>query len=219
MFSMKRFPVLLLTACALWFGTKAWADDSGLSEMEPDVAKEYGGRLIELFKKSTKTLPVQVDADPDKAVGLTNTETHDGVILVPLKGFEEREPTDAEKEKASVGFCYLFVSPSLNPLVDGKPVDSKKVRTVKIKDDDGNEHEATCLMCSVQRVEGGDDWQLCVYGAGKEPLVKSSFDESTDAPKKDLALTIKDAEANKATLVVNFFGKYCTTIPISLKRK
>ena len=46
-----------------------------------------------------------------------------------------------------------------------------------------------------------------------EPLVKSSFEEATDAPKADLALTIKDAKDNKATLVINLFGKYCVTHP------
>jgi hypothetical protein len=215
----QPFRVFIVAVCVLWLGAKAWGDESPLVEMESDVAKQYGGRLVELLKKEHKDLPVKLEADPDKAIGLSNEETHDGIILVPLKGFEEREPTDADKEKANgVGMCYLFLSPSLNPLVDGKPVDPKKMRTVTVKDEDGNEHKATCLVCSVKNIEG-DDWQLFVYGADKEPLVKSSFEETADAPKKDLALTIKDVKDDKATLAINMFGKYCVTIPISHKRK
>jgi hypothetical protein len=213
MVARKLVPIFLFAACVLWVGNKCRAEDSPLQEMDPDIAKEYGGKLTELLTKTQKDLPVAIDADPEKAVGLLNPDSQQGIILVPLKGFrEDREAKDSEKDRG-VGLCYIFVSSEFNPLADGKPATDKQLRKIKLKTEEA-EKEVTCLICSVKHVEG-DDWQLHVFSAGKEPLSKSSFEEATDAPKADLALTIKDVKDNKATLVINMFSKYCVTIPIS----
>jgi len=219
MLAKKLFPLFVFSVCVFWLGAKAWADDSPMTEMDPDVAKEYGGKIAEQFQKQNKDLPVKIVPDADKAVGLVNADTNEGILLVPLKGFREENegPKDAEKDHG-IGLCYIFMSPSYKPLADGKPADAKRLRIMKFKDSEGNEHDTLCLMCSVKHVEG-DDWQLQVFSGDNEPLSKSSFEEATDAPKADLALTIKDAKDNKATLVINLFGKYSVAIPISHKTK
>jgi len=218
MIAKKLFPVLIFSLSVFWLGSKLRAEDSPLTEMDPDIAKQYGGQIAEQFAKENKKLQVTIDADAEKAVGLFNPGSNEGIIMIPLKGFKEQNegPKDAEKD-TGVGLCYLFMSPTFNPLVDGKPVDQKKLRSVKFKDGDGNEKTATCLVCAVKHADG-DEWQLYVYGTDKEPLVKSTFEEASDAPKADLALTVKDVQKDKATLVINFFGKYCTTIPIGHKK-
>jgi hypothetical protein len=213
MVARKLMPIVLFASCFLLIRSTSRAEDSPLTEMDPDIAKEYGGKLVELFTKTQKDLPVKIEPDPEKAVGLLNPNSHQGIILVPLKGFrEDREAKDSEKDRG-VGLCYVFLSPEFNPLADGKPATDKQLRKIKLKTEE-EEKEVTCLICSVKHAEG-DDWQLHVFSAGKEPLSKSSFEEATDAPKADLALTIKDVKDNKATLVINLFGKYCVTIPIS----
>ena len=45
-----------------------------------------------------------------------------------------------------------------------------------------------------------------VYSAATEPLLETSFEEATDAPKAELALTIKDPKENKSTLVITCSG-------------
>jgi hypothetical protein len=218
MIPKKLFPLLVFGVCVVWLGSRVWADDSGLSEMDPDIAKEYAAKLTEQLHKEQKDLPVKIDPDAEKAVGLSNPDTNEGILLVPLKGFREESEGPKETEKGrGLGLCYIFSSPSYVPAVDGKRVDAKKLRTMKFKDSEGNEHETMCLVCAVKHGEG-DDWNLLVYGAGKEPVAKSSFEEATDAPKADLALTIKDATADKATLVINLFGKYCVPIALSHKK-
>jgi hypothetical protein len=213
MVARKLVPIFLCAACLVWVGNKCRAEDSPLTEMDPDIAKEFGGKLTELFTKTQKDLPVKIDPDAEKAVGLLDPNNMRGIILVPLKGFrEDRETKDSEKDRG-VGLCYIFMSSEFNPLADGKPATDKQLRKMKFKHED-TEKEITCVLCSVKHTEG-DDWQLHVYSADKEPLSKSSFEEATDAPKADLALTIKDVKDNKATLVINLFGKYCVTIPIS----
>jgi len=218
-FSLRLVCCVCVFSMGLGLGAKVWADDSPMTEMDPDVAKEWGGKISEQFVKQNKELPVKIDADADKAVGLVNADTQEGILLVPLKGFREETegPKDAEKDRG-IGLCYVFMSPSFKPLADGKPADAKRLRIMKFKDGEGNEHDTVCLVCSVKHVEG-DDWQLMVFSGDNEPLSKNSFEEATDAPKADLALTMKDVKDDKATLVINMFGKYCTTIPLGHKAK
>jgi len=137
----KKLSLLfVLATCILCLAARSRADETPLTEMDPDTAKEYGGKLTEQFNKEFKQLPVKIEPDADKAVGITNADTHEGILLVPLKGFREESegPKDAEKDNG-IGLCYVFMSPSFKPLADGKPADGKRVRTMKFKDSEGNE--------------------------------------------------------------------------------
>jgi hypothetical protein len=210
----KLFCIFVLSVGALWLGARARAADTPLQEMDPDIAKQYGGMLAERFAKENKSTQVKVDVNVEKAVGLFNPGTNEGIIAIPAKNLkEDRENKEAEKE-CGVGLCLLLMSQSYNPLIDGKPVDAKKLRKVKFMDPDGNEKDATCLVCSIRHIEG-DDWQLYVYGADKEPLIKSPWGEAADAPKGDLVLTIQDPTKKSASLVFNIFGKYASMITIN----
>jgi hypothetical protein len=237
----KLISLFLLSACTLWVGGKLSADDkpkdekaakkeekkedkktesAPLEEMDPDTAKEYGGMINTLFGKQikdAKDVQVKFDVDVDKAVGLVNMSTREGIIAIPVKNFKEDRENKAVETDNGMGLCYLFMSQTYNPIVDGKPVDPKKLRTVKFSDGEGNERAATCLLCSVKHVEG-DDWQLYVYGSDKQPIVKSPFGEAGDAPKADLALTIQDPTATQGQLVFNLFGKYAS-MTVGLKTK
>jgi hypothetical protein len=113
--------------------------------------------------------------------------------------------------------CFLCMSQTYNPLIDGKPIDAKKVRQVKFDDGQGGaERVATCLLCSIRHLEG-DDWELYVWGKDKEPIIKQAWGEASNAPKGDIALTIEDPKKDSATLVVNIFGKYSASVPIAHK--
>ena len=229
----------LLSVCTVWVGGHLLADDkpqakqekkaekkeekktenaSPLEEMDADTAKEYGGMIAGLFAKQLKDPQVKIDVDVDKSVGLVNLNTREGIIAIPVKNFKEDRENKAVESDTGMGLCYLFMSQTYNPLVDGKPVDPKKLRTVKFTDADGNGRSATCLLCTVKHVEG-DDWQLYVYGSEKQPVVKSPFGEASDAPKADLALTLQDPAADKGQLVFNLFGKYSAAITVGLKAK
>jgi hypothetical protein len=237
----KLVSLFVLSACTLWIGGKLLADDkapkddkavkkedkkedkkaenaSPLEEMDADTAKEYGGMIAGLFTKQLKDPQVKIDADVDKAVGLVNMSTREGIIAIPVKNFKEDRENKAVETENGLGLCYLFMSQTFNPIVDGKPVDGKKLRTVKFSDGEGNERAATCLLCSIKHVEG-DDWQLYVYGTDKQPLLKSQFGEAGDAPKADLALTIQDPTKDKGQLVFNLFGKYSAAITVGLLHK
>lgn len=230
--------LFVLSVGAVWAGGHLLADDtaqkketkaektedkkvekaSPLEEMDADTAKEYGGMISGLFAKELKNPQVKIEGDVDKAVGLVNLSNREGIIAIPVKNFKEDRENKAVETDSGLGFCYLFMSQTFNPIIDGKPVDEKKLRTVKFSDADGNERKATCLLCSVKHIDG-DDWQLYVYGSEKEPLIKSPFGEAGDAPKADLALTIQDPTPEKGQLVFNLFGKYSAAITVGLKHK
>jgi hypothetical protein len=222
LYSMRVKKGWIVAALAAWVSLVskgAWADESPLIEMDSEIAKQYGGKLAEDFAKSLKDPQVKVEVDADKAVGLLNPGTSEGIIVVPVKNWKE-DPDNKEVEKeCGAGMCYLFMSQTYNPMIDGKPIDAKKLRTLKFMDGNGNEREATCLICSVRRNEG-DDWRLQIYGAEKEPLIKAPIGEAGEGAKGgDLTLGVKDPKGEKAQLVFTLFGKYASSVEIGHKNQ
>jgi len=218
---VKRvFAVFVLAISVLSFAAKAQAaDTSPLSDMDPDIAKRFGELIHQQFAKENKDLQIKFEPNFEKATGLFNAETNEGIIAIPAKNFkEDRENKEVEKDPG-VGMCFLCMSQTYNPLADGKPIDGKKLRKIKFDDSQGGAaREATCLLCSIRHVEG-DQWELYVFGSGKEPLIKSPWGEASNPPKEksDLALQIEDPKKDSATLVFNIFGKYAASIPIAHK--
>jgi hypothetical protein len=215
---VKRvFAVFVLAFSVLSFASRVQAADSPLSDMDPEIAKRFGQLIHEKFAKENKDLPVKFEPNYEKATGLFNAESNEGIIVIPAKNFkEDRENKEVEKDPG-VAMCFLCTSQTYNPLVDGKPCDAKKVCKVKFDDGQGGDaREATCLLGTIRHVDG-DDWEFRLYGKDKEPVVKSTWGEASNAPKADLAVTIEDPKKDSATLVFNIFGKYSASIPIGHK--
>ena len=214
--------VFVLALSVLSFAARVQAaDTTPLTDLDPEIAKRFGQAIHEQFAKENKDLQVKLEPNFEKATGLFNADTNAGIIAVPAKRFkEDRENKEAEKDPG-VGMCFLCMSQTYNPLLDGKVTDAKKLRKIKFDDQQGGApREITCLLCSIRHVEG-DDWELYVYGTDKQPLVKSNFGEANNAPKDkgDLLLQIEDPKKDAATLVFNIFGKYSASIPIAHKLK
>jgi hypothetical protein len=191
--------------------------DTPLMEMDSEIAQQYGAGIYEKFAKENKTPQIKYEPDTDKAVGLFNPGSNEGIIAIPVKGWKEDRENKLADTETGVPMCFVCMSQTYNPLIDGKPIDAKKLRKVKFGEGE-REREATCLLCSVKHGDG-DDWQLYVYGADKEPLIKAPWGEASDAPKGGLAITIQDPTKDQATLVFNIFEKYATSITIGHKHK
>jgi hypothetical protein len=216
----RVFAAFVLALSVLSFAAKVQAaDPSPLTDMDPEIAKRFGQMIHEKFAKENKDLQFKVEPNFEKATGLFNAESNEGIIAVPVKSFkEDRENKEVEKDPG-VAMCFLCMSQTYNPLIDGKPIDAKKLRKVKFDDGQGGDgREATCLLCTIRHVEG-DDWELYIYGSDKQPVIKTNFGEANNAPKADLALTIEDPKKDQATLVFNIFGKYSASVPIAHKMK
>src|SRR5579872_4987237 len=210
----RVFSFFVLALSLLSFAAKAQAADTPLTEMDPEIAKRFGEMIHQQFAKENKDAKPKFDLNYDKASGLFNAESNEGIIVIPAKNFkEDRENKEVEKDPG-VGMCFVCMSQTYNPLIDGKPVDGKKAFQIKFDDGQGGaERVATCLLCSIRHLEG-DDWELYVWGKDKDPIIKTNWGEANNAPKGDLALTIEDPKKDSATLVFNIFNKYSASIPI-----
>lgn len=202
--------VLLSMIALLSVAPAARADE--LEKIDPEITQQVSTHLLELFNKETKEPQVKFEGNPEKAVGLH--ADRDGIIMVPIKTLKEGSPDKAVETENGAGICYLFMSPKFNPLVEGKPVDAKKLRTVKFQDRDGNDREATALLVTVKHVEG-DDWRLYVFGADKKPLIESRWGTANDNAEGDLAMAVTGAKDKKANLVFTLFNKYSAAIEIA----
>ena len=192
----------VVAVCMSMSTTAAVAQD--LSELDSDTTAAYAQHLTDQFKK-LEDHQVKIEVDPEKAVGLA--DEMEGIIVVPVKELKEGETDEAVKTEQGAGLAYLFCSPRFDPIVDGKKLDAKKLRTVKYNDDSGAEKTATCLILAVRNVEG-DDWRLYAYGADKKPVIDAKFREADESTDGNLAITVKEAKGKKQKLVVTLFGKY-----------
>jgi hypothetical protein len=199
---------LFTAVCMSMATTTVMAQD--LSELDEDTTTAYAQQLTEQFNK-VKDHQVKIEVDPKQAVGLVDDS--EGIIIVPTKDLKEGETDDAVNTELGAGLAYLFCSPRFDPIINGKKIDAKKLRTVKYKDDDGAEKTATCLILTVRNVEG-DDWRLYAYGAEKKPVIDAKFAEAVEAPEGNLTIAAKEAKGKKQMLVVTLFEKYAAEFAI-----
>jgi hypothetical protein len=175
-----------------------------MQQMSSESSQRYGQHLSELFEKENRERQVKFEVDPTQATGLH--EDQDGILVVPIKGLKEEVIDPAVVSENGGGLCYLFLSPCYTPVVDGKPIDGKKLRRVKFKNGQGDDREAICLVVTVKHV-GGDDWRLFAFGAEKTPVIDSRISESQENVDRTLAIQVGGAKDNKANLALTLYKK------------
>jgi hypothetical protein len=185
-----------------------------LAQMSPESCQRYGQHLSELFERENGERQVKFEVDPTQATGLH--EDQDGILVVPIKGLKEGEIDPAVESENGGGLCYLFVSPCYTPVVDGKPIDSKKLRRVRFKNGQGDDREAICFVVTVKHV-GGDDWRLLAFGAEKTPVIDARFSESQENVDRTLAIRVSGGKDNKANLALTLYKKYSASFAIGQK--
>jgi hypothetical protein len=193
------------------FGATCRAED--LKKMSPEASQAYGQHLSELFEKENKERQVKFEVDPSQASGLSAGQ--DGILAVPIKGLKEGVIDPAVESENGGGLCYLFLSPCFTPVIDGKPIDPKKLRSVKYSGGQG-EREAFCLIVTVKHV-GGDDWRLYAFGSEKTPVIDARFSEEAEDVDTAVAIRVNGAKDNKANLALTLYKKYSAAFPIGVK--
>lgn len=205
---MKQTSLCLFVTASLMFvsanSLRPLSAAEKLAELDSWTAKEYAQYLVEMLAE-VKGQQIKVDADAEEAFGLAAGS--EGIILVPIAGLkEEEEDADVHTEKGS-GLACLFLSPRFNPIVDGKQIPQEKLLTIKYSDDSGVEQLATCLLLAARNV-AGDDWRLYAYGKDAKPVVDAPFKMVEHQTDKPIAIAVKEAGENDATLEFTLFGKY-----------
>ena len=171
MSAKKCFPLLVCSVCIFWLAARR-GPMRRLYRNGPHVAKEYGGELTEQFNQDQKNLPVKIVPNAEKAVGLMNANTNEGILLVPSRAFAKRTKGARMPRKTAASACATSSCRPASNRSRRQAGEAKRLRIMKFKDGEGNEHDTLCLVCSVKHVEG-DDWQLMVYSGDNEPLSKS----------------------------------------------
>lgn len=196
---MTRFCVCVAVALAV-IALPAVAQD-----VEP-VPQEMAQRLGEMLTKAAEKIEkpqVKIEADPSKSVAVAVQEVEGGVLLVPQKGLDEENTPDMTV-KNGVPLGLLFSSSPLVPVIDGKLVDRKKMRVLKVEGRQG-ETEVNCLLLSVRQISD-EDYRLYGFGKGPKPVIDVKFDGGEGPGDTPVALEIEPGEP--ATVVVTVFDKY-----------
>ncbi len=144
----RVFSVFVLAVSMLSFAAKAQAADTPLTELDPEIAKRFGEMIHTQFAKENKDAKPKFEMNFEKASGLFNAESNEGIIVIPAKNFkEDRENKEVEKDPG-VGMCFLCMSQTYNPLIDGKPVDGKKAFQIKFDDGQGGADALPPACCA-----------------------------------------------------------------------
>lgn len=179
-----------------------------LSPMDAKAKRQVIGMLKDHLGK-LESPQVKIDPDPAGAAGLRFRQ--DAILLVPQKDLPG-SPDDASnrtevRSPAGAGLAYLLLSSRFTPVIDGKTVEAKKLRTIEVDSPRGGKQSLRCLLLAVRQVSD-EDWRLLVYGAEKEPLIDVLIDEAPAKQKGPVAIRVEDVSGRRGTLVVNVLEEY-----------
>lgn len=202
---MKMFAILVLSCFVVLAPSFVLANE--LDSIPTEEAQKWGARLSQAAAK-VENPQVTIEADANKANGVHIPDLL-GMIVVPQTDLKESEELAKRfKNESGAALGYLFAH-HLLPIIDGSPVDAKRLRTVKVSDDDSPEHKVyACLLAVRQLAE--DDYRLYLYGSDEKPLVDVKFSEGTGPGPEPVAIEVKEADeqTRRGTAVVTVFGKY-----------
>ncbi len=210
---MKRFVTVsivgVVVAVLLVCAPRAHAQDlERVSESDP-LAKQVLEYLTEGLKK-VNDAPVKMEADAEKAVLLYNPGLEMGAAFLPHKGLSEESVKKSDKEVAPLGVLFLY---HLTPMVDKKPVEKDKIRTISIAVE-GQDLQVPTYYMGV-KTEADGKRNLLVYGKdNKEPLLKVSLDDKETDGDRPVVIEAKNVGGGEGTLHVNALKKFQATVPL-----
>ncbi len=101
-------------------------------------------------------------------------------------------------------------------MIDGKPVDPAKLRTLAFTGQDGNEHKVNYLALAARHTDD-DVWHLYGYGTDAKPLLDIRIGEGAGPGTQPLAMEVKEFEDNKGTAYITIFDRYQCSFKVNLK--
>jgi len=204
------FGFAALAAC-VWGTRSVLAED--LEILDPQISQAFAQVLAEAAEKAEKP-KVKIEGDIEKACGVHKEQV--GLILVPQKDLSAENIPDGVNSDPGAPLGHLFMSKGFSPIVDGKPLDKSKLRTVKFTGQDGNEQEVLYLAVAARHTDD-DVWHLYLYGADDKPVVDAQIGEGAGPGTQPLALEVKDLEDGKGTAFVTIYDRFQGNFPISYK--
>ena len=133
--------------------------------LDPQIAQAFAQALTEAAGKIEKP-QVKIDADVEKACGVHMDQV--GLIIVPQKDITPEN--EAVNSDPGAPLAHLFMSPGFAPVIDDKPIDAAKLRSLTFAGQDGAEHKVNYLALAARHTDD-DVWHLYAYGADEKPLL------------------------------------------------
>ncbi len=194
--------IVALVACVLGQGA-AQAED--LEILDPQIAQAFAQALCEAVDK-VEGLPVKIDSDIEKSCGVfMNAGEPVGLIIVPQKDITPENEGVNKDPGAPLG--HLFMSRGFAPVIDDKPIDQAKLRSVAFTGQDGQEQKVNYLTLAARHTDD-DVWHLYAYGADEKPVLDIQIGEGTGPGTQPIALEVKDLTDNTGTAFVTIFDMY-----------
>jgi outer membrane protein assembly factor BamB len=173
---------------------------------------QYGGYANDVFTATFKDRQVNFEIDLEKARGFFDGQ--EGVLVVPIKDLSEDRIDKGSGTRIGAPVCHLFWGPGLKPLANGKPIDKTKLRSVKALEYGGEESDTTCFVCTVRR-SAGNNLELCLYGAEKEPVFTARLEKVQAQNPTDFECNVTAVNRDQA-LAITLFGKYEATLTFAV---
>jgi len=206
---------LLLGMAALAAGAfgaaSAVAED--LEILDPQISQAFAQFLTEVADK-IENPQVKIEGEIEKACGVHREQI--GLILVPQKGLKPEEISDAVNSDPGGPMGHLFMSIGFTPVIEDKPLDPAKMRTLKFTGQDGTEQTVSYLALAARHTDD-DVWHLYGYGTDEKPVLDVQIAEGTGPGTQPLALEVKEVEDNTGTCYVTIFDLYQTNFKITYK--
>jgi hypothetical protein len=198
-------------AAGAFGAASAQAED--LETLDPQIAQAFAQFLTEQAD-GIENPQIKIEGDIEKACGVNREQT--GLILVPQKDIAPDAIADSVNSDPGGPIAHLFMSMGFAPVIDGKPLDKSKMRTLKFTGQDGAEQEVSYLALAARHTDD-DVWHLYGYGSDEKPVLDVQIGEGSGPGTQPLALEVREVEDNTGTCYVTIFDLYQTSFPITYK--
>jgi hypothetical protein len=200
--------IAALAACS-WGTASALAED--LEVLDAQIAQTVAQVLVEAAEKLEK-LQVKIEGDLEKSTGVHRDRT--GILLVPQKDIKPE--TDAVNSDPGAPLAHMFMSEGFTLVIDGKPVDASKLRTLNVAGPDGNEIKVSYLSLAARHTED-DAWHLYAYGTDEKPLLDVAIGEGAGPGTEPVALEVKEFDDDAGTAYVTIFDRFQSSFKVAYK--
>ena len=138
------------------------------------------------------------------------------MILVPQKDLSAENIPDGVNSDPGAPMGHLFMSKGFSPVIDGKPLDRAKLRTLKFTGQDGNEQEVSYLALSARHTDD-DVWHLYGFGSEEKPVLDVQIGEGAGPGTQPLAIEVKELENDMGTCYVTIYDRFQCSFKLNYK--
>jgi hypothetical protein len=139
-----------------------------------------------------------------------------GLILVPQKDMKPEEIPDSVNSDPGAPLGHLFMSMGFTPVIDGKPIEQDKLRTLSFVGQDGNEQKVSYLALAARHTDD-DVWHLYAYGADEKPVLDIQIGAGAGPGTQPLAIEVRDIADDTGTCYVTIHDRFQTNFKIAYK--